>query len=201
MGSFWHQSLVCYYDNPIPGQFKERLFAQLARYCAAPYSVVTHSCSLHGLGVPAEEVFRILDHCSPSIEEDLQRTLVTIGGASRPLPGWPEQDPELEDAIACVCILLYVKSAEAGPCREELQHLLDPKTLAHLLGFLAYVRMFHFWMEAHPEITYHSDPQVRAHILSLLQEEPQTGRFLPELLPRIRRRSRPSGGRRSAARE
>ena len=57
------------------------------------------------------------------------------------------------------------------PCRAPAPA--DAKTHASLIAFLAYVRVFHLWVEAHPEITYHSDSEVRAHILALLRDEPR----------------------------
>lgn len=177
LNGFWQQSLASYYDNPIPERFKEALFAQLARYCSVPYSIVTHSCALHRLGTPAAEVFRVLSQPTPSLQQDLLPALTKIGSATRPLTPWPDGDAELEDAIGRACILIYLKPADTGPSRAELRHLLGANIHAHLIAFIAYARMFHFWMEAHPEITYHSEPPVRSHILNLLQEEARLAPF------------------------
>jgi len=170
--SLWQQSLAGYYNNPLPERFKERLFMLLARYCSAPYSLVTHSCKLHSLGMPAADVLRHLQEPTPSAGEDLERLIHTFCVTSRPLIDWPEEGSELDDALVRCIILFYLKPAEAEPCHVELRHLLTPKTHANLIAFLAYVRAFHLWVEAHPEITYHSDSEVRAHILALLRDEP-----------------------------
>ena len=69
--SLWQQSLTGYYHNPLPDRFKERLFMLLARYCSAPYSLVTHCCKLHSLGMPAADVLRLLQEPTPSVGEDL----------------------------------------------------------------------------------------------------------------------------------
>lgn len=169
----WRQSLSGYYDNPLPELFKERLFVQLARYCASPYAIVTHSCNLCRLGVPAQEVLHLIQQPSPSPEDDLERIVRTLSAAPRPMIGWPSPNSELEDAIVFVCLLFYLKPAEAEDCRRELQRLLAVKPYQHLIQFLTYVRSHQLWLEAHPEITYHSDPQVRTHILKLLREEPR----------------------------
>jgi diguanylate cyclase (GGDEF)-like protein/PAS domain S-box-containing protein len=170
---FWLQSLVGYYDNPLPERLKERLFVKLARYCAAPYSLVTHSCRLHSLGVSAAGVLQLLQEPSPSVADDQERMVNIFCSTPRPMVDWPEEGSELDDALVRCIILFYLKPAEAETCHRELRDLLTPKNHAYLISFVAYVRIFHLWMEAHPEITYHSDPQVRAHILVLLRNEPQ----------------------------
>jgi diguanylate cyclase (GGDEF)-like protein/PAS domain S-box-containing protein len=171
--SLWQQSQAGYYDNPLPERFKEILFAQLARYCSAPYSLVTHSCDLHRLGVPTAEVFRLLQQPSPSPEQDLECTINTLARLPHPMISWPEPDSDLEEALNRCCILFFFRPADVEPCRVELRHLLGQKNYTHLISFLAYVKTFHLWVEAHPEISCHSDPQVRAHILNLLRDEPR----------------------------
>lgn len=171
--SLWQQSLAGYYDNPLPELLKEKLFAQLARYCAAPYSIVTHSCNLHRLGIPAADVLQLLEHPAPSPEEDLERVVRILSEAPHPLVGWPDPDSELHEALVSACILFFLKPAETERCHLELRHLLTSTSYEHLAGFLAYVKAFHLWLEAHAEISYHSDPQVRAHIPVLLRDEPR----------------------------
>ncbi|MGA2263397.1 MAG: diguanylate cyclase [Acidobacteriota bacterium] len=171
--NLWQQSLAGYYDNPIPELLKEKLFVQLGRYCAAPYSIVTHSCSLHSLGISAPDVLRLLQQPTPSPEDNLERITSALSGAPRPMPGWPDPGSELEEALVLVCILFYLKPAEAEPYHAELRRLLATKNYEDLINFLAYVKGLHLWLEAHPEISYHSDAQVRAHILTLLRDEPR----------------------------
>jgi diguanylate cyclase (GGDEF)-like protein/PAS domain S-box-containing protein len=171
--SLWQQSLAGYYNNPLPEMFKERLFMLLARYCSAPYSLVTHSCKLHSLGLPATDVLRLLQEPTPSAAEQVEHLIRTFAVTPRPLVDWPEAGSELDDALVRWGILFYLNPAEAELCHIELRHLLPPRTHANLITFLAYVRSFHLWVEAHPEITYHSDSEVRAHILALLRDEPR----------------------------
>ena len=169
----WRQSLAGYYNNPIPELLKEKLFIQLARYCAAPYSIVTHSCNLHGLGIPATDILVLLQKPAPSTEGDLAHIIGILSGVSHPLPGWPDPDSELEETLVFACILFYLKPAEAEASHVELRRLLTTINYEHLIRFLAYVKASHLWLEAHPEISYHSDPQVRAHLLTMLRDEPR----------------------------
>ena len=171
--SLWQQSLAGYYNNPLPERLKERLFALLARYCSAPYSLVTHSCKLHSLGMPAADVLRLLEEATPSAGEDADRLIRVFCATPHPLVDWPEEGSELDEALVRCSILFYLNPAETQPCHAELRQLLTPKIHANLIAFLAYARLFHLWVEAHPEITYHSDSEVRAHILALLRDEPR----------------------------
>jgi diguanylate cyclase (GGDEF)-like protein/PAS domain S-box-containing protein len=169
----WRQCLAGYYDNPIPDLLKEKLFLQLARYCPAPYSIVAHSCNLHHLGVPAREVLRLIQQPSPSAEDDAAAIIRILTAALRPMVGWPAPNSELEEALISASLLFYLKPVQGEACHQELRRLLAPKNYEHLIQFLAWVRTHHLWLEAHPEISYHSDPQVRAQILKLLHEEPR----------------------------
>ena len=63
----------------------------LARYCSAPYSLVTHSCKLHSLGMPAADVLRLLQEPTPSAGEDLERLIRMFCVTPRPLVDWPEE--------------------------------------------------------------------------------------------------------------
>jgi diguanylate cyclase (GGDEF)-like protein/PAS domain S-box-containing protein len=175
--NLWQQSLVGYYDNPLPELLKEKLFAQLARYCPAPYSIVAHSCNLHRLGIPAAEVLRLLERPTPSLEEDLERVVGVLSGAPHPLVGWPDPDSDLHEALVNACILFFLKPAEAERCPLELRRLLTSTSYEHLVSFLAYVRVFHLWLETHAEISHHSDPQLRAYILLLFRDEPRLAAF------------------------
>jgi len=169
----WRQSLIGYYDNPLPEKFKEKLFVLLARYCASPYSIVTHGCNLFGMGMSAAGVLRLLQRPSPQVESDVEALLGTLSTLAHPLAAWPEDGSELEDALLRCCILFFLKLPGAAACQAELRRLLAPKDYAYLVGFLAYVKTIHIWLEAHPEVSHHSDPQVRTHILTLLRDEPR----------------------------
>ena len=171
--TLWMQSLTGYYDNPLPDRFKEKLFAQLSRYCGAPYALVTHSCNLLDKGMQAGEVLALLEQPSPSVGDDLDRALRILSSVPHPQVAWPDQDSELEGALLSCCVLFFLKPAEVEPCHLELRRFLTPRNYVHLIGCLAYAKTFHLWLEAHPEISYHSDPQVRAHILTLLRDEPR----------------------------
>jgi diguanylate cyclase (GGDEF)-like protein/PAS domain S-box-containing protein len=171
--NLWRQSLVGYYENPIPEFFKEKLFLLLARYCAAPYALVTRSCNLHSMGVAAAEILRLLQQPTPLPEDHVPALLQALSSAPHPIREWPEPDTPLEESVLKACILLFLKPDETESVLVELRRLMSHPYYEHLVSFLSFVKSFHLWLEGHPEISYHSDPQVRTHILKLLREEPR----------------------------
>jgi len=169
----WRQILSGYYDNPIPDLLKEKLFLLLARYCPAPYALVTRICNLHSMGVSADELLRLVQRPTPAPEDDPGRALSELAPAPRPLESWPDHDSALGEAMMQACVLLYLKPAEAESALVEIRSSLTGPNYESLIQFLAFVKSFCLWLEWHPEISYHSDPQVRAQILTLLRDEPR----------------------------
>src|ERR1700681_716167 len=49
----WGVAQAAYLDNPLPSEFKERLFVHLSRFCAVRYCITRHVGFLIGLGRPA----------------------------------------------------------------------------------------------------------------------------------------------------
>src|SRR4029079_13843979 len=80
----WLQSLASYFDNPLPPLLKERLLASLARYCAAPYALVVHSCALAAQGATPAEVLALLEEPAPTPEE-IEAAIVLMERAPLPL--------------------------------------------------------------------------------------------------------------------
>lgn len=171
--SLWHQSLTGYFANPIPELVKERLFVRLARYCSVPYSIALHSCNLVRLGVPPGDVLHLIQQPVPLSEEIPGSILQVLSAVTNPLDAWPEENSELENALSLACIVFYLRPSEGEECQGELRRLFSARDYEHLVSFLTFAKIFHAWLEAHPEISYHSEPQARAQILQLLRDEPQ----------------------------
>jgi diguanylate cyclase (GGDEF)-like protein/PAS domain S-box-containing protein len=171
--NLWQQSLSAYHDNPLPELFKEKLFARLSVYCASPYSIVTHSCYLRRLGVSAAEILRILEQQAPSTEVEIGKLIDLLKHQHHPLRSFPEHKSDLENHLLGCCHFSFLKPAQAGQCNAEVRLLLGDDDYAHLIAFLAYIKTFHLWTEAHPEVSYQSDPCVRSNLLPLLRDEPR----------------------------
>jgi diguanylate cyclase (GGDEF)-like protein/PAS domain S-box-containing protein len=169
----WQQSLDGCYDNPIPELLREKILLLLARYCASPYALVVRSCSLHAKGLEASDILQWIQLATPTPESDLEEITRTLAEAVHPLEAWPETGTALESALIRTAILLYLKPAQAESLIIELRRLISSERYEPLIQLLGYAKSFHVWLECHPEISYHSDPLVRNHILQVLRDEPR----------------------------
>jgi diguanylate cyclase (GGDEF)-like protein/PAS domain S-box-containing protein len=177
LDNLWQQSLSGYYDNPLPGKFKESVFALLSRYCSSPYAIVTHSCELHALGMGGAEILQLLQSPIPPAEADLEPLLVAISAAPFPLEPWPDLASDLGRSLIFLCITAYLDTKASGRCLVELKRIMGTGGYASLISFLAYVKASHLWLEAYPEIAYEAHDQVKNNYLPMLQEEPKLAQY------------------------
>ena len=96
--TLWRQQLASYYDNPLPELFKEKLLFQLSQYSTSPYSLITHACTLHRLGMTAQEVKQAAEQ-SPPDSNDIEHAREVIAGISHPIQDWLNEDPDFEESI------------------------------------------------------------------------------------------------------
>jgi diguanylate cyclase (GGDEF)-like protein/PAS domain S-box-containing protein len=169
--SFWRHQAACYYDNPLPERFKEKLCLRLGRYCASPYFTVTHACTLHRLGMSAAEVREWVE--KPALTAaSLEQAYEALARAPHPLVSWPESDAEFEDGLILCCAAAFLGTAESGRCSAQLKSLLGPAQYPYLAALLAGVKASHLWTEAHPEVRYEDHPVVQSHLPLLVRDEP-----------------------------
>lgn len=178
--NLWRQSLSGYYDNPLPERFKETLFAILSRHCSSPYAIITHSCELRALGMGAGEILQLLRTPVPLAETDIEQHLTATAAVSFPLEPWPDPASDLGRSLLSLCVVVFLNTRECGRCLAELKRMMDPKSYAGLIAFLAYAKVSHLWLEAYPEIAYEAHEQVKKNYLPMLREEPQLAQFFRE---------------------
>jgi diguanylate cyclase (GGDEF)-like protein/PAS domain S-box-containing protein len=170
--SLWHQHLSCYFNNPLPELFKEKLAFRLARYCASSYFVITHACMLFRLGMKAREVKQSAEK-APFAPADIEQALESLAGVPRPVKGWPAEEPAVEESILSCCTAVFLGLEESERCATELKDLLGSFCYAHLMALLADAKASHLWVETHPEIGYEDHPIVRENYLTLVRDEPR----------------------------
>jgi len=178
--NLWRQSLSGYYDNPLPERFKETLFAILSRHCSSSYAIITHSCELRALGMGGGEILQLLRTPIPLAETDIEQLLTTTAAVSFPLEPWPDPASDLGRSLLFLCVVVFLNTRECGRCLPELKRMMDPKSYASLISFLAYAKVSHLWLEAYPEIAYEAHEQVKKNYLPMLREEPQLAQFFRE---------------------
>jgi PAS domain S-box-containing protein len=162
----WGFAQAAYLDNPLPSVFKERLFVNLSRFCAARYCIARHAGFLIGLGRPAGDkdaqaqsvvdVVKLLRQPFPSGPE-LKSRLLQCSDCPAPLVEMPAGDTQLEDGIFSLAGHVFLQTAHAPECLDALERLLGPVRLQYLLLFLAFVRAAHYWTRVHPEIQFEDD--------------------------------------------
>ncbi|HEY9636877.1 MAG TPA: PAS domain-containing sensor histidine kinase [Coleofasciculaceae cyanobacterium] len=185
--NLWQQTLAAYVNNPLSALFKEKLSAYLSRYCAVPYCMISHSCSLRPLGVKAQEVLELLESPPPTeieIDEHLGR-LTAYPGAVIVMS---ELDAALEESLLYCAIFIALEREQAEYCRNELRRFLGAGNYQLLVSLIAYVRTCHAWMEAHPEIAYRyeADKRVQDYLGASLEEEPSLVDFFRNYVDKVR---------------
>jgi len=182
--NLWQQTLIAYVDNPLPARFKEMLSAYLSRYCAVPYCMVCHSCTLRPLGMTARQVLDLLVAPAP-LEEDIHGPLARLLAAPGPPAG--EWSPAFEaDVLACA-VYTFLKREGSEQVLRGLHSCLGTPLYQHLVAFLAYIRTCLQWMEANPEVLYEEDLRAQEHLGPLVAEEPALLNFLAGYRDWVRR--------------
>ncbi|MBE9178364.1 GAF domain-containing protein [Oculatella sp. LEGE 06141] len=184
--NLWQQTLSAYVNNPLPALFKEKLSAYLSRFCAVPYCMICHSCTLRPLGLTAPEVLELLE-TPPPLPIDIDNHIQHLVSQPQRLTTWPESNSTLEESLLYCSIFIALERESAEPYRAELRRLLGAVQYQHLVTFIAYVKTCHAWMEAHPEIAYEADWRVQTNLSALLKDEPALVNFFNDYRERVRR--------------
>ncbi|MBV9387723.1 MAG: GAF domain-containing protein [Chroococcidiopsidaceae cyanobacterium CP_BM_ER_R8_30] len=183
--NLWQQTLSTYINNPLPALFKEKLSAYLSRFCAVPYCMICHSCTLRPLGLKAREVLELLE-TPPLTTTDVDRHIKLLAAQPDILNPWPESNSKLEESLL-YCSIFIALQDQTEPFQNELRRILGPVNYQHLVAFIAYVKTCHVWMEAHPEIAYEADKRVQDHLTALLEEEPALAEFFHNYQAKVKR--------------
>jgi two-component system, cell cycle sensor histidine kinase and response regulator CckA len=184
--NLWQQTLFAYLDNPLPSVFKEKLSAYLSRFCAVPYCMICHSCSLYELGVEAYQVLQLLETKLPTVE-DFEQNLQTLVGYSDESINFEELDDELEDCLLSCAIYVALQSDRVELSQTELRRVLGPNNYQFLVSLIAYIKTCHTWMEAHPETAYQDDRRVQDAFQSLIEDHPDLADFFINYRERVKR--------------
>ena len=183
--NLWQQTLSAYVNNPFPTLFKEKLSAYLSRFCAVPYCMICHSCSLRPLGMRAKEVLELLEATVPN-STDIEKHFSKLAGQSDFSIDCLEPNSQIEES------LLYCSMYIALPdCSEHyrlrLRRVLGTVYYQHLVAFIAYIKTCHVWMEAHPEVAYEADKRVIDNFAPLIEDEPSLADFFRTYRERVKR--------------
>jgi two-component system, cell cycle sensor histidine kinase and response regulator CckA len=182
--NLWQHTLTAYVYNPLPALFKEKLSAYLSRFCAVPYCMICHSCTLRPLGLTAREVLTLLETPPPALAE-INEHLARLAEESEWLLDWSNLPPLVEESLLQAAIFIALDS-EAESCRNALQRFLGVANYKHLIAFIVYVKACHTWMEFHPEVVYEADRRVQNNLSALLDDEPSLADFFRDYRERVK---------------
>jgi hypothetical protein len=182
--NLWQQTLIAYVNNPLPALFKEKLSAYLSRFCSVPYCMICHSCTLHPLGMSAQEVLELLEAPPPSTT-DIDEHLKLLAAQTDFLSVWSESNSKLAESLLSCSIFIALQDSSEH-CRQELRRILGFANYQHLVAFIAYIKTCHVWMEAHPEVVYEADKRVQEHLGTLLESNPDLADFFRNYRERVR---------------
>ncbi|WP_370187111.1 sensor histidine kinase [Qipengyuania sp.] len=165
-GELWKFACSAYLDNPLPAEFKERLFVYLSRFCEARYCLIRHVGFLIGEGYVAgdagiqphsvDDVIELFDIALDPGETDVE-------DATRRLTGLPAgtaglaRGSEIERDIFYLAGRLFENPRNSQEIRFALSHALGVDRSEFLLALLAFVRTAHYWTVLHPEIRTEPD--------------------------------------------
>jgi signal transduction histidine kinase len=176
LDSFWQQTKLAYFNNPLPSLYKEKLFVYLSRNCSVPYFLICHSCVLHSLGVKGKDIHELLLKPTPETENELEEDFVHLGITNVSPASWATSE-SLEKSLLRCAILLFHHPQKARRCRAKLRQFLGSLMYNHLINFLGYIRFCHQWLENNPEISYEDDRRAQLYLGSLILEEVKLAEF------------------------
>jgi PAS domain S-box-containing protein len=176
MESLWQLTLLADIDSSLPVQFKQRLNASLARFCAVPYYMVCHASALNPLDMTGREVLALLEAPLP-LPSEVEEHLAALNSSPILLSTFPDSESPQELAlIACAAVIFLRGSAEEA-CRECVERVLGAKLFNSFSLYLAYIKTCHAWLDMHPDISYETDEQLQDCLGPLLAESPTLGDF------------------------
>ena len=169
--SLWRQQREGYYDNPLPEVFKESLLTSLSCFCASPYFLITHTCQLYDLGLPPEDIPRLIK-MSVSSAGTVESALSKLMDFPHPIAEWPDQKSVFGECLTTLCMAVFLGLKDSERCVTELENILG-EFYGSLMLLLSHTKAAHFWVEAHPEIGSEAHPLVRRNFSQMVRREPQ----------------------------
>lgn len=167
----WQHTLFAHINNPLPALFKEKLLAYLSLFCRNNYALVCHSCALMALGLSGREIFNLL--CTPVPSEvELTKHLSLLRNNPQ-MSSWPDSAPQLELALMAFAVFAFMRPQSWHQYEAEMRRLLSSFYYNHLTAFLSYIKIYHQWIEMHPNLSYEEDVRANRHLNYLLEEAPE----------------------------
>ena len=170
------QTLFAYINNPLPPQFKEKLFVILSRYNSIDYFTICHSCTLRSLGLSAADVLALGELQYPRSEADVIGDLELLSCQWRKGTGWNNSLKLEVSLLRCAC-LLFLYPEQTANLSASLKDLLGTVYYHYLIVLLGYIKLCHQWLKSNNGIDHQQDRRSQLHLGSLLLEEIKLAQF------------------------
>lgn len=174
--SLVQQTLFAYVNNPLPSQFKEKLFVFLSRYFGINYFTICHSCTLRSQGVSATEILALAKLPYPQSELEVAKDLEVLRNHWCNGRGWQQND-QIEESLLRCSSLIFLQPEQTANLSTALQELLGIVYYHYLVIFLGYIKLCHQWLRSNQNIEHHQDRRSQLHLGSLLLEEVKLAQF------------------------
>ncbi|MGF1588988.1 MAG: PAS domain-containing protein, partial [Pleurocapsa sp.] len=175
--SLAQQTLFAYINNPLPAQFKEKLFIILSRYFGISYFTICHSCTLRSLGRSPAEILELEKIEYPQTEVEVAADLQILNHQWHREQDW-QNNRQLEASLLRCCSLIFLQPEQTAGLSAELKKLLGIVYYHYLVVLLGYIKLCHQWLLSNPDISYQQDRRSQLHLGPLLLEETKLAQFL-----------------------
>ncbi|MEY2856689.1 MAG: hypothetical protein RLZZ74_999 [Cyanobacteriota bacterium] len=175
--SLVQQTLFAYVNNPLPAQFKEKLFVFLSRYFGISYFTICHSCTLRSQGISATEILALEKLEYPQSELEVARDLEILRDQWHSGRVW-QQNSELEASLLRCSSLIFLHPEQTANLSVALKELLGTVYYHYLIVFLGYIKLCHQWVRSNQNIEHQQDRRSQLHLGSLLLEKIELAQFL-----------------------
>ena len=183
--SLVQQTLFAYINNPLPIEFKEKLFIILSRHFGIAYFTICHSCNLRSLGTSAREILALGQFRYPESELETAADLEILQKKLQPGIGW-QKNSSVEMSLLRCASLIFLQPQRTTHLTKELKKLLGTFYYHYLIVFLGYIKVCHQWLRSNPSITHDQDRRSQLHLGSLLLEEIQLAQFFQtDITPQV----------------
>jgi PAS domain-containing protein len=175
--SLVQQTLFAYVNNPLPAQFKDKLFVFLSRYFGISYFTICHSCTLRSQGISATEILTLAVLEYPRSELEVARDLEILRDQWHSGRGW-QHSSELEASLLRCSSLIFLHPEQTANLSVALKELLGTVYYHYLIVFLGYIKLCHQWLRSNQNIEHQQDRRSQLHLGSLLLEKIELAQFL-----------------------
>ena len=176
--SLVQQTLFAYINNPLPVQFKEKLFVVLSRYAGVSYFTICHSCTLRSLGVNTTDILALDRLAVAHLESDIAADLKLLQ-QQWCNDGWHERR-DLESILLRCSRLIFLHPQQTANITIVLKQLLGTVQYHYLIVLLGYIKLCHQWVNSNPSIEHQQDRRSQLYLGSLLLENVELAQFFQE---------------------